>query len=559
MRLRLADPFDTREPYRQTFRSNIDGSVQYYGVKQAATKPGDPPPAVIVTMHGASIEALSHLNHMGGKSWAHLVSPTNRGTYGFDYEDIGRKDALEALADAQQRFKHDPTRVYLSGHSMGGHGTWSIGSLYPNKFAAIGPSAGWISYWSYRGHAPFGDANPLEQILKRSMLASDVEQLSVNLKDRAVYVLHGNVDNNVPADQSRRMAEVLKEFHRDWTYAEEGGSHFWNSKESDSSTACVDWPEMLQCFARHVLPPDAAVRRIEFVTPNPRITSQMHWLTIHSQQRQGELSKVQAHCWPIKREFELTTDNVATLRLDTQHLRTEGPVNVRLDGQQVASSAPDDRGGVWFTRQGETWQATGPPSLKQKGPHRYGPVKEEVDRRFVVVYGTQGTPEENAAMLAKARYDAETYLSRANSSGEIVADTQFAPADYADRTVLLIGNADTNAAWNGLLADSAIKVRRGELQVGDQTFTGDDIATMFVQPRPDSDTASVVAFAGTGPVGMQLTYRWSLFVPFVRYPDCLAVQAAGPTAAPRTLAAGYFGNDWSVASGEFVFPSDSAP
>jgi hypothetical protein len=176
-----------------------------------------------------------------------------------------------------------------------------------------------------------------------------------------------------------------------------------------------------------------------------------------------------------------------------------------------------------------------------------------------VVYGTQGTPEENAAMLAKARYDAETYLSRANSSGEIVADTQFAPADYADRTVLLIGNADTNAAWNGLLADSAIKVRRGELQVGDQTFTGDDIATMFVQPRPDSDTASVVAFAGTGPVGMQLTYRWSLFVPFVRYPDCLAVQAAGPTAAPRTLAAGYFGNDWSVASGEFVFPSDSAP
>jgi hypothetical protein len=69
----------------------------------------------------------------------------------------------------------------------------------------------------------------------------------------------------------------------------------------------------------------------------------------------------------------------------------------------------------------------------------------------------------------------------------------------------------------------------------------------------------VVAFAGTGPVGMQLTYRWSLFVPFVRYPDCLAIQASdAPGAVPVTLAAGYFGGDWSVAAGEFVFPTASA-
>ena len=44
----------------------------------------------------------------------------------------------------------DPTRVYLTGHSMGGHGTWILGSTYPDRFGAIGPSAGWISFWSYR-------------------------------------------------------------------------------------------------------------------------------------------------------------------------------------------------------------------------------------------------------------------------------------------------------------------------------------------------------------------------------------------------------------------------
>ena len=36
----------------------------------------------------------------------------------------------------------------ISGHSMGGHGTWNIGVQFPGTFAALGPSAGWISFWS---------------------------------------------------------------------------------------------------------------------------------------------------------------------------------------------------------------------------------------------------------------------------------------------------------------------------------------------------------------------------------------------------------------------------
>ena len=558
LKLRTANPFDPSEPYRQTFVSQIDGSVQYYAVKQAAQHKDDPSPAMVLTLHGASVEAASHLIHISGKSWAHLVSPTNRGAYGFDWEDYGRKDALEALEDAQRRLRFDPTRVYLSGHSMGGHGTWSIGSLYPNRFAAIGPSAGWVSYWSYRGHAPLDGPTSIDVIMRRTMLASDTEKLIPNLKDRAVYVLHGNVDSNVPAAQSRRMAELLTPFHRDWTYREEGGSHFWNSKESDSSTACVDWPEMMQCFARHVLPPDAAVRSIEFVTPNPRVTSQLHWLTVYTQERHGELSRVKASCWPLKREFEAETENVEVLRLDTRHLRTPGPVSVRLDGKALAASAPDDAGGIWFERIRGEWRPSERPAARLKGPQRYGPVKEEVDRRFVVVYGTQGDAAENAAMLAKARYDAETFLSRGNCSGEVLPDASFKPADFKDRTVMLIGNADTNSAWTPLLTNCPVSARRGEIRVGDKAFSGDDVAAMFVQPRLDSDTACVVAIAGTGPVGMQFAHRWSLFVPFVRFPDCLVAQAAKVSGEQsKTLAAGFFGRDWSVDSGQFAYDEET--
>lgn len=48
-----------------------------------------------------------------------------------------------AMVDATLRdFKGDPTRVYLTGLSYGGFGTWFFGAKYPQKFAAIAPVVG---------------------------------------------------------------------------------------------------------------------------------------------------------------------------------------------------------------------------------------------------------------------------------------------------------------------------------------------------------------------------------------------------------------------------------
>ena len=49
-----------------------------------------------------------------------------------------------AMVDATLRdFKGDPTRVYLTGLSYGGFGTWFFGAKYPQKFAAIAPVVGY--------------------------------------------------------------------------------------------------------------------------------------------------------------------------------------------------------------------------------------------------------------------------------------------------------------------------------------------------------------------------------------------------------------------------------
>ena len=144
-----------------------------------------------------------------------------------------------------------------------------------------------------------------------------------------------------------------------------------------------------------------------------------------------------------------------------------------------------------------------------------------------------------------------------------VSDVAFAPSRYPNRTIVLYGNAETNRAWSALLTDSPVQVRRGQVRVGERMLDGDNLSAIFVQPRSDSDIASVVVVSGSGPVGMRSTYPVSFFTSFVRYPDCLIARASADNAgASDNVAAGLFGLDWSVATGEFVFAEegrDTAP
>ncbi len=52
-------------------------------------------------------------------------------------------DLLDMLAHTQTNYRTDPSRVYLTGLSYGGFGTWYMASKHPELFAAIAPIVGW--------------------------------------------------------------------------------------------------------------------------------------------------------------------------------------------------------------------------------------------------------------------------------------------------------------------------------------------------------------------------------------------------------------------------------
>jgi dienelactone hydrolase len=542
---------------RVTFISNIDGSVQYYGLRPAVPLgEGGDKPGIVLSLHGASVEAIGQARAYGSKSWCHVVAATNRRPFGFDWEDWGRLDALEVLAHAKSTLEHDPTKLWLTGHSMGGHGTWSVGGHFPDQFAAIAPSAGWESFWSYSGSGErYELKSPVTELLDRAANPSRTLLRKNNYRQQAVYILHGDADDNVPVTEARNMRDALKEFHTDLQYFEQPGANHWWDAGNDDGADCLDWQPIFDTFARRRLPRINEVQSVDFTTVCPEHTADCHWARIEMQQQQLAPSRVQLKLLPNKGEFEGSTENVARLSLQLAGvISPRETVTIRLDGLEPLTAAWPASGRLHLRRGSGGWAAIEPPAATRKGPQRYGWFKNALRHNFLLVYGTQGSAAENAWSYQKARFDAEQWWVRGNGSVEMVADHEFDPKRYPDRGVVLYGNADSNSAFELLLKDAPLRLGKGLLQVGERKLEGNDLAALFCYPRPDSATACVAVVGGTGLAGMRVTDRAGYFTSGASFPDLIVY---GPETllegAGGVRAAGFFGEDWSVENGEFAW------
>ena len=548
--LEVKPPQATR---KATFQSGIEGSAQYYGLVPASTPatPGEKP-GIILSLHGAGVEGIGQAATYAPKPWAHVVAPTNRRTFGFDWEDWGRMDALEVLDLNQKILDTDPQKSWLTGHSMGGHGTWHIGVTFADRFGAIAPSAGWISMFSYAGARRAESGSPVEQTLNRAANLSDTLALVPNSASRGIYILHGDADDNVPVDQARTMRAKLADFHPDFAYHEQpGAGHWWGN-------ACVDWPPLTRFLSEHPRPLAEASLAVNFRTFHPGISSRMAWAEIQSQAQWGQLSTLQLKADPAGKKITGTTDNVTRLALTNPGWKESANWSITLDGQAVTLATFQKGDILHLVRSAEGWKASqGPPAADAKKPGRAGPLKEALRRNMVYVVGTAGPEAETQANWQKARFDAEVFYYRGNGAIELRTDTDWLknPADFKGRNLVLIGNEDNNQAMAALLKDSPLHVRRGRIEWPGHTAQGADLAAAFVRPLPGDPEGSVVVQAGTGPAGIRLNNRLSLWLSGSSFPDFLIYNATLlQKGSQGILATGYFDSDWQWAPNQTTTP-----
>lgn len=91
------------------------------------------------------------------------------------------KRLVMELISNRDRFAIDDQRIYLTGFSMGGFGTFEAAEKYPDLFAAIAPVAG----------------------------GGDVDQAE-RLKTMPVWAFHGDADSAVPYRCSKEMIEAIQ-------------------------------------------------------------------------------------------------------------------------------------------------------------------------------------------------------------------------------------------------------------------------------------------------------------------------------------------------------------
>ena len=139
-----------------------------------------------------------------GQGWSDFMA--KKASPSKEQSDPGRL-AVELVAAIQKEFSIDPKRLYITGLSMGGYGTWDIITRNPDLFAAAVPICGG------------GDPAQAEKFAKLP-----------------IWVFHGGKDPVVRPERSREMVEAIKKAGGEPKYTEypDVGHNSWVKAYQDA-------------------------------------------------------------------------------------------------------------------------------------------------------------------------------------------------------------------------------------------------------------------------------------------------------------------------------------
>lgn len=166
---------------------------------------------LIICLHGAGFNGDTYIERwqtrLGEKSLLACPSIENGAWWSARAEAL----VLSVIQSIQSKYHIDPNRIFLTGMSNGGIGTYLIGIFHPDRFAAISPMAG-------------GIPDEIFPFLK-------------NLSSTGIYIIHGEKDQVMPVTLSRKAVDYLKGEGIRFTYKEHtqehpmAGGHFFPKEE----------------------------------------------------------------------------------------------------------------------------------------------------------------------------------------------------------------------------------------------------------------------------------------------------------------------------------------
>lgn len=524
---------------RLAYRDEVDGSPQYC----RAYLPANYDPAkkwpLVIQMHGYNPANPAYVRwwaadgrHAGfdtefsGHQQVIYVEPHGRGNV--SYLGMGDSDVLHAIAEAKRLFNVDDDRVYLTGDSMGGWGTWNISTRHPDLFAAIAPVFGGVDYHSRMSEEELARLGPVDRFLneKESSWA-----MADGLLNMPIFVRHGDADQAVNVEYSRWAVRLLQRWGYDVRYREYPG-RIHEALENQNGNLNIAW------FLDHRRNPDP--RHVRLRSAELR-NAKAYWA--HALEAASPLAFMVVDAEVVDRNL---------IRLDTENV---------LDIALAPSAALVDRAMpvtvVWNGATRETHFENGElrlsapeykPAALHKNARLPGSTKDFTVTPFAVVVGTVSKDPD---MVALCRKKADAFINAwrewQKQEPRVFEDTRITDAEMAKYSLLLIGGPEANRVTAQLAAKLPLQIAADKISIDGKDFAVKDAAVQMIYPNPLNAERYIWIAAGTSADGMyfcdlnpQNLSDWDYVIMDGRIPA--AKQSASPLATK--VVSGMFDYNW---------------
>ena len=558
--------------------SRIDQTVQPYGLVVPATYATDHsvPTRCDLWFHGRG-EKLSEVNFL----WERMRNPGEftpehtlvlhpYGRYCNAFKFAGEIDVLEALADAQRRYRIDEDRISVRGFSMGGAACWQFATHYTDRWFAAAPGAGFSETPRF-----------LKVFQKETLQPASWEQTLWNLYDCDRWAINlgqlPTIAYSGENDSQKQAADVMAEAlaahnirlrhiigagmgHKYDAVSKQVIDDALNSLANQGrqtaprvirmSTHTLKYSRMhaaqIDGLVEHWKPAtlEAAWDEHRSTDAGPRATLEVTLANVtaftfdYPAGRLPLTPETLARLQPTGKELTVAITTIAAdgKRSAAQRLSAERPYS---DGSLRFSAHLDDRG---------RWISGPQPDGLRKRPNLQGPIDDALMDSFIFVRptGTAAHPAVGAWSEAELTRAIEHWRRHFRGDARVVNDVDVDAEMIQSANLILWGDPSSNKVIARVSEQLPIRWTADQVTVGAQTFPAADHAPILIYPNPLNPSRYVV-------LNSSFTFRDYAYLNNARQvpmlPDWAVIDLKTPPDAVwpgKVAAADFFDEQWQV-------------
>ncbi|MBL8817857.1 MAG: prolyl oligopeptidase family serine peptidase [Planctomyces sp.] len=544
------------------FISEIDGSVQPYGLIVPAGYDPSKPTRLDVVLHGSrSATGLGELQFIDTYDAGDTGDTSPNGVNFIEVHPMGRlgenayrfegeTDVDEAIEAVCRDYRIDRARIVLRGSSLGGVGAWQLGLKRPGRYVAIGPAAGPVDTIEF-ANSPwkhFVRLDPLTDWQKATLHLVDAIDYTGNARMVPVVAAMGDQD---PYFSSHQLIE--KAFEKEGVpfvgLIDHGAGH--------SITPRV-YQEQLRLLGEHAAKGiDPFPKHLHFVTWTLKF-SRCHWL---------EVLGLEAHYQ--RADLEATVDVGGAIHMAEPRNVTRfalHPPAVSANGGQVIvgqtkltlpPQPTDAVQSVFIEKLNGTWSYQGllnETRLTGKRPGLQGPLDDAFARPFLCVRGTGQAWNPEIDAWAEANLQRFSYEWRRHYRGYLPVknDTEVTEDDVRRFNLILFGDPGSNRWINEILPQLPITWTEDTLQIGSIQYSAAQHGVQLIHPNPLPGASGRYVVLNSGHTWHDAELRFSYMV-FPRLGDWAVFRVGNNSSsdasnhvAETVLTSGFFDEQWQV-------------